>query len=431
LPPTAQLTATLVAPAAPAGRLPAPGKARLPTAEEARENPNLVISLEPASASRPPAPASPPGDAASADTTLEPVDLPPVADSGLALARENTPTDLPPPGSGPRLALPEPPPDPAAPGRTARRASRSLAERLTADPKSIVELLAWAAGAYFRKPIPFFLLAVVLVMPASFLESCLAAALLPRPGAVATAQVPDLASRKAELAKRIQESRARGQIDSEAAGALAELTTAEATQVEAGEGSGWLRPRLIMFVQGLLVLGLAIFAACGVLAVALFDHDSGAALPALADVWPIVVARRELLLASLLPAGLLVALGHSLYVVPGLVASVLFLFVPHVVIFEKKGGREALVRSVELAKADAIRCVLLALSFALAGAVVALLTELLLPTSASRATAFVHFLVCDLVVAGVLPIPALVVARLYLDLRGGKTAESLSRAARS
>jgi hypothetical protein len=395
-----------------------------------------VISLEVTPSVRPPAPASHSSSAAS-DTTLEvlsvePVDLPPVAESsGIALAREETPTDLPPPGSGPRLALPEPPPPDPAAGRTAKRASRSLAERLTADPKSIVELLAWAAGAYFRRPAPFFLLAAVLVLPASFVQSCLVAALLPRPAAVATAQATDLASRKAELAKRIQESRARGQIDSEAAGALAELTAAETTPVEAGEGSGWLRLRLIMFVQGLLVLGLAIFAACGVLAVALFDHDSGAALPALADVWPILVARSELLLVSLLPAGLLVALGHSLYVVPGLVASVLFLFVPHVVIFEKKGGREALARSVELATGDPIRCVLLVLTFALAGAVVALLTELLLPTSASRATAFMHFLVCDLIVVSVLPIPALVLARLYLDLRGGKTAESLSRAARS
>ena len=41
-----------------------------------------------------------------------------------------------------------------------------------------------------------------------------------------------------------------------------------------------------------------------------------------------------------------------------------------------------------------------------------------------------HFIVRDLLIVAVLPIPALVLARLYRDLRG-KTAESLSRAARS
>jgi hypothetical protein len=419
--------------------LPAPAKPlpRLPTAEEARENPNLVISLEVTPPAGRPRPASPPGESASAASDTageavfgEPVDLPPVSDSGIALAREETPTDLPPAGSGPRFALPErAATDAGEPGHTAKRPARSLAERLTADPKSIVELLAWAAGTYFRRSVPFFLLAAALVLPASFLQACLVAALLPRP---ATAQMTDVASsRKAELAKRIQQSQAHGKIDSEAAVALAELTAAETTPIETGESRGWLRLRLVMFVQGLLVLGLATFLASGVLAIALYDRESGAALPGLADVWPILVARSELLLVSLLPAGLLVALGHSLYVVPGLVACVLLLFVPHVVIFEKKGGREALARSVELATSDAIRCTLLVLTFALAGAVIALLTELLLPTGASRAMAFVHFLVCDLLVVAVLPIPALVLARLYLELRGGRTAESLSRAARS
>jgi hypothetical protein len=445
--------ATMLAPSA---RLPVPGKSplpRLPTAEEARQNPNLVVSLDvtpppsrPTAAGR--ADASPlavPGS----DTTVDvpdpgpPVDLPAPAGSGIAIApAEQTPTDLPPAGGGPRFALPGPPSNGPAPAsaRSARRAADGLGERLRADVTSVIELLGWAATTYLRRPAPFLLLAATLVLPASFLQSCLATAILPRsPGSVlaAGAAMADFSARKAELAARIQESQARGKIDSEAAITLAALTAAEAGRpalpmADVRPEAGWLRLRLIMLLQGLLVMGMAFPLACGALAVALFDRESGAALPAIADIWPILVARGELFLISLLPAALLVGLGNALFVVPGLVLSLLFLFVPHVVLFEKRGGRPALARSMELAGNEIIRTGLAFLAFALAGAVVALLTELLLPTNASRALAFLHFIVCDLLVVAVLPIPALVLARLYLDLRGPKTsAEDLSRAARS
>jgi hypothetical protein len=438
--------------AAPAARLPAPAKPplpRLPTAEEARENPDLVISLDATPPVRPQAhtPGRPadsrPGVPAS-DATVDappaspPLDLPALPHSGIALDRDEAPTDLPPPGSGPRFALPEgTASEPAAASaRSARRSPRSLGERLLADPKSIIQLLAWAAPTYLRKPAPFVLLAAAVVLPVSFFQSCLGTALLPRtPTIVVPAVAPDFSARKSELVKRIQESRASGKFDSEAAVALAELTAEESAQVlppkvGASESPGWLRLRLILLVQGLLVLGLAMPVACGVLAIALFDRESGAALPALADVWPMLVARAGLFALALLPAALLVAVGYALYVVPGVVLSVLVLFVPHVVIFEKRVGRDALLRSVELVKRDAIRCVLALLTFVLASAVVTLLTEQLLPISASRAAAFVHFLVRDLLIVVLLPIPALVLARLYLDQRG-KSAESLSRAARS
>jgi hypothetical protein len=280
----------------------------------------------------------------------------------------------------------------------------------------------------------------MLVLPASFLHSCLATALVPPPAGNVLAQGATTAhfeQRKAELARRIQEAQARGEMDSEAAVALAALTAAGITPVasattEVNVRGNWLRFRLIMIIQGLLVLGLAFPLACGFLALAYFDYQSGAAMPGLADVWPILVARVRLFLVALLPAALLVALGYALFIVPGLVLSVLFLFLPQVVIFEKKGGRTALSRSIELAKEDPIRGTLAFLSFALATAVVVLGAEQLLPTDASRAVAFLHFLVCDLLAVAVLPIPALVLARLYLELRGERTnAESLSRAARS
>jgi hypothetical protein len=455
VPAKSALAATLLATPV---KLPAPKNPlpRLPTAEEVRQNPNLVISLEVTPPPKaPPAPGPAGGNsprvspaAAATDPTVgapdvgPPVDLPAPPLPGLVVEPlEGTPTDLPKPGSGPRFALPEPPPsaagdasDPGAP-----RTAGSFGERLIADVKSVVGLLGWAATFYLGRPTQLFVLAALLVLPTSILESCLAAGLTSRSASRApSATTVDFSARKAELALRIQQSQARGEFDQQAAAELAALTAVETGTPSAPAGEtrgslGWLWERLGFFIQGLLILGLAFPISCGIVAVALFDRESGAALPAFADVWPILVGRGELFLVSLLPAAVLVAFGHALFVLPGLVLSALFLFLPHVVLFEKKGGRSAFGRSLALLKGEPVRAVLALLSFALAGAFVAVLTELLLPTSGTRATAFLHFIACDLLAVAVLPIPALVLARLYLDLRSrsGANAETLSRAARS
>lgn len=440
----------------PSARLPSPKNPlpRLPSAEEARQNPNLVISLDVTPPPGQPSPTHARGNAADVATSLAgpnttadvpgeaiPVDLPPAAGSGIPVERAEGPlTDLPSSGRAPRVALPDLPDSTRADasGASARRAAGSLAERLAANVKSIIELLAWAATTYLRSPKAYFLLAALLVMPASILQSCLVAGVVSRttslPAHLATV---DFSARKAELAARIQESQARGQIDQLAVAELATLTAAETAHgpvpsVKPNSGASWVRIRLALLIQGLLVLGLAFPMACGALAIAFFDQQSGAAMPAFADIWPILLARGELILVSLLPAALLVALGNALFVLPGLLMSVLFLYLPHVVLFEKKGGRLALRRSIDLTKSDPIRTVLTFMAFALAGAAVALLTELLLPTSGSRAVAFLHFIACDFIAVAVLPIPALVLARLYLDLRGRTTsALRLSHAARS
>jgi hypothetical protein len=447
------LAATLLSPSA---KLPAP-RPRLPTAEEVRQNPNLVITLD---VTRP-APASPAGNGAGdlppafagSDTAVDlpsvepPVDLPPRTSTvDLGPPPEGTPTDLPPPGSGERFALPEPPASAKGyaagqPGQPGQPSTGNLAERLAADLKSVVNLLASASNTYLVNPKPFLVLAAFLVLPASIVQSCLVAGITSRPPDLAFSPgvtTVDFSARKAELAARIRESQTRGQLDQPAAVELAALTQGEPTQlslpgVQIREGVGWVRERLALFIQGLLVLGLAFPAACGALAIALFDRESGAACPTFADLWPILLGRGELFLISLLPAALLVALGNALFVLPGLVLSVLFLFVPHVVLFEKKGGRIALLRSIEVAKGDPIRTVLAFLAFALAGAAVAVFTELLLPTTGSRAVAFLHFIAADLLAVALLPIPALVLARLYLSHRSpsGANAERLSRAARS
>jgi hypothetical protein len=428
-----------VAPAGPKLPLPPAPQNRLPTEAEARENPDLVISLD----VTPPAgihiaaaaPAPTPTHAES------PVDLP-----GLEFApqaNEGTPTDLPPPGRGKPFPLPQPRDETAgaASGEARQARNASFAGRLTADARSTLDLFEWAVGAYLRKPVPFFLLAAMLVLPASLLQSCLLAGVARGPDASALAlraTTVDFSARKAALAARIQVSQARGEIDKQAAAELAALTSVETAQAptgtdKAGEGGGWIREKLMILIQGLLLFGLAIPIACGALAIATADQRGGAALPGMGDIWPILLARGELFLISLVPAALLVAAGHVLFVVPGLVLSVLFVFIPHAVLFEKRGGRPALERSIELVRSDAVRVVLAFLSFALLGFAAATLTEVLLPTSGSRAVVFLHFIISDLLSVAILPVPALMLARIYLDLRSraGATAERLSRAARA
>jgi hypothetical protein len=427
-----------VAPAPPKLPMPSAPAFHLPTEAEARENPDLIISLDltpPAGIAPAPGVRQPAPNAAPTET---PVDL-----LGLDFkpqASHGTPTDLPPPGKGKPFPLPQPR-DEAAPGEARQARSTSLAGRLTADARSTLDLFQWAVGAYLRKPAPFFLLAAMLVLPASLLQSCLLAGIAHGPDASALAQrvtTVDFSARKAALAARIQASQVNGEIDKQAAAELAALTSVETAQAppaadKLGEGAGWMREKLALLIQGLLIFGLAVPMACGALAIATADQRGGAALPGMGDIWPILLTRGELFLISLVPAALLVALGHVLFVLPGLVLSVLFVFIPHAVLFEKRGGRPALARSIELVRSDAVRVVLAFLSFALLGFAAATLTGLLLPTSGSRAVVFLHFIISDLLSVAILPVPALILARIYLDLRAraGATPERLSRAARA
>lgn len=429
------------APASPKLPPPVAVAIRLPTEAEARENPDLVISLD----LTPPAGIQTQTAGRMAKVTPgivvgeAPVDLSPIESPPAPLA--GPPTDLPPPGRGKPFALPQPKEGGGA-GQPGRGRNGTFAHRLAADAKSVFDLFQWALTTYLRKPAPLFLLVAMLVLPASVLQSCLLAGVARGPDTSALAlrvSTVDFSARKAALAARIQASQAHGEIDRQAAAELAALTAVETVslpEVKFGEDAlvgGWLGQGLALLIQGLLLFGLAFPIACGALAVATADHQGGAALPSLGDIWPILLARGELFLVSLVPAALLVAVGHALFVLPGLVLGVLFVFVPHVVLFEKRSGRPALARSIELVKSDAVRVVIAFLLFALLGFLAATLTQLLLPTFGSRAVVFLHFIVSDLLSVAILPVPALVLARIYLDLRAptGAGPERLSRAART
>lgn len=465
-PPPAPPNPAIPAPAKPPIVAPVPPTPRLPTAEQARANPNLVISLDvtppaaypvkatpspkprtapPAKPIRPPIgqrvarePEAPTAQEAKRD---EPpldlnVDFGAVASSPEAAhpLPAESPIDLPPAGSGRPFMLPQPAEE------TARRTPPE-SSRIVRDARLVLDLTGWAAGNYLRNLKPLLLLTALLVLPASILQSCLLAATAVAPEATAVTKLGatvDFSARKAELASQIQQARARGLVDGKAVAELAALNSVENTVValapaKESAGKSWLRARVASLIQGFLLLGLALPLALAALALATVDQRGGAALPGFSDVWAVLVGRAELFMVSLLPAALLVALGHALFVLPGLALSLAFLFLPHVVLFERRAGRQALSRSFDLVRTDARRAVLAFLLFGAVGFLAAMLAELVFPPSGSRAVVFVHFLLADGLAMLVFPIPALVLARLYLDIRArtGAVAERLSRAARS
>jgi hypothetical protein len=438
---------TLIAATATKPATAASSKPRLPSELEARDRPQLVISLDreapsDTSTAKKPAPGAAVVPAPSAPTAT---DLPPTAGRAAptagAASVDASPTDLPPAGSGKPFRLPQ------ANRRGASQepsSEKAAASTLPLAASSAFALLRSALRTYLQRPLPWLALSAMLVLPAALVQSCLLAAVA-RGTDPATLVLPgiatvDLSQSKAALAKRIQTSQAKGTLDAQAAAALAALTALEGTNgaetvlgPPKSSSDGFWREFLARFLAGLVLFGLTVPLVFAALSIAAVDEQGGAALPGVADVVPILLARRELLLLSLLPTALLVAVGHAVFVIPGLILAAVFLFVPHVVVFEKRRGRAALERSLELVRGDRVRVGMTFVALALVGFVIAVLTGLLLPTSGSRATVFLNSTVGALLLLLALPVPALALARIYFDARArtGATAERLSRAARS
>jgi hypothetical protein len=131
------------------------------------------------------------------------------------------------------------------------------------------------------------------------------------------------------------------------------------------------------------------------------------------EAWLLLLGRLGRLLAAVVPAAGLIAIGLVLWVIPGLVVAFCFALVAQVAVIEGLGGAAALKRSVELVGADWLRVALwLAVFLALVWAA-RLLADLAIPDGA----VFLTELVGDLLTLAVLPLPLIAGALLYFDLR--------------
>ena len=352
------------------------------------------------------------------------------------------PVDLP---AAPVVAERRPPQPRAAsvPGRggMALRRLPWLARGWT-DAEAGLRLLVEASTFYRQSWRPLLLLVAILLLPVAAAKSCVVAAVtgsaVPDPLLDASATTVDFSRAKQELTLRAEASRAQGKIDK---AALAELAALESLAAAGAVGAGaaaepssqvavrWLAGVL---VAGLLLFGLAVPLAYATLTLALVDQSAGTPLPSPMDVGVLLWRRRLRFITALLPAAALVAVGSALFLLPGLLVAILLLFVPVVVLFERAAGKAALLRSMALVRADAVRVIVVILVAAVLGAAASGLADLAMPESSRRIIVFLRVFLGDLLMIVILPVPALAAARLYLDLRGreGVDAAALARAAR-
>jgi hypothetical protein len=431
----------------------------LPSAEEARANPELVITLDPGR----PDPDS--GPAANPYTKLEPapralatarnmggLEFEPDPSSEVTPELDLPPVDLPPAGT------PEQPARPASPAAISEPVPDRVtaqdgqpagwATRLRADTVDALRCLATSLSDYRGRWRTLLFLTAAFMLPAVAVESCLTVAftssLVVKPAAHAEAAAAGLSQRREELNARIEESRARGWVDRQAQAELAALDIviaagksagASAVEAEAAARPGRAKMLLLRFVAalftGLLLFGAAVPLAYAANLLVIADERAGLSRPELADVWPLLLRRAELFLCALPGAAVIIALGYALFFVPGLVASVLLAFVPAVVLFERRTGKLALLRSLHLVKSDPVRVTVVLLAAGLASAIVFRLADLVISDSGRRLL-FMQALLGNLLFVAITPVFAAALARIYAELRDreGVTAEDLARAAR-
>ncbi|HEY7373043.1 MAG TPA: hypothetical protein VIF57_12840, partial [Polyangia bacterium] len=150
----------------------------------------------------------------------------------------------------------------------------------------------------------------------------------------------------------------------------------------------------------------------GALTIAVADRlESGQA--GWIESWMLLVGRLGGLLGAVVPAAGLIALGLSLWVIPGLVVASCFALVAQIAVIEGLGGAAALRRSVELVGADWLRVALLMGLFAALTWAARWIADLIVPDRAI----FLTSLVGDLLTLAVMPLPLIAGALLYLDIR--------------
>jgi hypothetical protein len=166
------------------------------------------------------------------------------------------------------------------------------------------------------------------------------------------------------------------------------------------------------FLTVLIVHGLVLSLTNGALTIAVADRLLGGQI-GWRESWTWLVGRAPQLLSAVIPASLLVAFGYVFFFIPGVVLALLFAFVAPVVLLEGRRGRGALQRSAELGGTDWLRVVLMIIVVA----VLRWLAEVVAGVLVPRSAIFLGSLLSDLLTMVVLPLPAIGIVLLYLDVR--------------
>jgi hypothetical protein len=260
------------------------------------------------------------------------------------------------------------------------------------------------------------LICALLFVPASLAKSCVMSAILgPRLEAGSPAQLAALA-RAADASGRALADAYEHQADPATIARLHhenQARLAEMARLAAGPGgvARWFLGLLSTLVST-LAFGVAVPLVGAAITVAAADRQTGGQV-GWAETWMLVAGRAGPLLATIVPAAGLIAVGLVLWVIPGLVVAFCFALVAPVAVIEGLRGAAALRRSVELVGADWLRIALLLAVFGALVWAARLLAGLVIPDSA----VFMTQLIGDLITLAVMPLPLIAAALLYFDLR--------------
>jgi hypothetical protein len=292
-------------------------------------------------------------------------------------------------------------------------------------PPGVLDLLKQALGLYRLHARAFLVTAAALFVPGSFISSCALSATL-RPLTEHAASFEDVSHRVAErsqaLSRRMQEQAKRG-------GALDPKVLAEIAKEneenwqEMGRASG----SLAMLVKRGLTIVLGLFA-CGLFALLLYclvlPLTQGALTVAVADRmqggtgtwrehWAVLLRFKRPLLSALVPAAFLGVIGSFFFLLPGMLIGFFFSFVSPVVLIEGLEGQAALKRSYALVRADWRRVALVMSSFVALNLITRILAAFIVPSGG----VFVSTFLGDLISLVIMPVPIILSALLYLDIR--------------
>lgn len=283
----------------------------------------------------------------------------------------------------------------------------------------MADILQEAFALYKRHLKVFVVTAAILFVPASVATSLLFSALT-APAMYSANQMERVAQRMARNQERLgrdfQERLAAGKVSAQEAQEAMRAIGADAAEgvAVATTAMGGLMVALLGIlataVIAFLVYGLVLPLTNGALTIAVVDRVLGGE-SGWREHWGLLFRRLGKLLSALIPAALLCMVGFVLLVLPGLVLSFFFAFVPIVVLVEGTSGIAALKRSFALVKSDWLRILLVFVVFGVLHWLAHAVAGLVMPSG------FVGRLAGDLLLLALMPVPILGAVLVYLDLR--------------
>jgi hypothetical protein len=277
----------------------------------------------------------------------------------------------------------------------------------------VFDLLKQSWALYRANARALILTCAVIFVPASLLRSCAYAAVT-APTVTATANVEANA----------QEVKAAQQALQDAYASKADAKTIQRLQAEVGrksmETASAFMGSFTSFILGVLgtlittffVYGIVVPLTNGALTLLVADRSTGGQAD-WREAWARLGPRAAPLLATVIPAACLIAIGFVFFVLPGFILGLVFAFVAPVVLLEGKRGRAALRRSVDLVGPDWLRVALMVVVLGVLNWLAQIVVAIFIP----RHAIFTGALLSDLVTMAVLPLPIVAMSLLYLDIR--------------